>query len=328
MSLKALTTIFLLLFFVVLPLGIFAQTYSGFSGNITLTVTPEFPRAHEEVTVTVQGFSVDLDRAEVSWVLNGALKKKAVGARSFSFTTGALGQTSSLEIIVVSPSQGLFKGQIAVRPAEVDILWEADTYIPPFYRGKALPSSRSSIRLSAVPFLAGGNGVLLKPASLVYSWEQDGKKLTAASGFGKQTVFLEGPRLYQESIVSVEVSSLDGSITAKKTIFFDPTTPLVAFYEKHPLRGIVRNQTLSANYLLQKDEFSLRAEPYFFPLAAYKNRALEFEWTVNTQKVLSQKQGELVLRKESQKGGSSRVELKIRDLEKLLQAAATMVVQF
>src|SRR3989344_5610939 len=89
-------TYLLILLFAVAPLGVFGQALPGFGGNITLTVTPEFPRANEEVVVSARGFSVDLDRAEVSWVLNGTLEKRAVGGTAFSFRAGALGKTSLL----------------------------------------------------------------------------------------------------------------------------------------------------------------------------------------------------------------------------------------
>lgn len=324
----------LVLMSALIPVGVFGQAYGGFGGNITLTMTPEFPRANEEVTVTAQGFSVDLDRAEVSWYENGVLKKKGVGARSFSFTTGALGEASSLRVVVASPSRGLFRETLAIRPAEVDILSEADSYTPPFYKGKGLPSGESRLRLTALPFLAAGNGRLLNPASLVYSWEQDGKKLLAESGFGKQSATIRGPLLFQESIVSVEVSSLDESLKAKKTIFFDAESPRVLFYEKHPLRGILYERALKEKYTLLTDEFSLRAEPYFFPRlslpagTARESALLEFGWSVNSRSVPSQKQNELILRKEAEGRGGSRVELTIKDVRKLLQAAAALVVQF
>src|SRR3989344_6989325 len=86
----------LALLFAAVPFGLSGQGLPGFGGNITLTVTPEFPRANEEVVVSARGFSVDLDRAEVSWVLNGTLEKRAVGGTAFSFRAGALGKTSLL----------------------------------------------------------------------------------------------------------------------------------------------------------------------------------------------------------------------------------------
>src|SRR3989338_1439631 len=121
-------TYLLLLLFLATPVGVLGQTLPGFGGDITLTVTPEFPRANEEVTVSARGFSIDLNRAEVSWTLNGKLEKRAVGGTTFSFRAGALGKTSTLMVGVKSPSQGTFQETLSIRPAEVDVLWETGTY--------------------------------------------------------------------------------------------------------------------------------------------------------------------------------------------------------
>src|SRR3989344_6530597 len=178
----------LALLFAAVPFGLSGQGLPGFGGNITLTVTPEFPRANEEVTVSARGFSIDLDRAEVSWTLNGKLEKKAVGGTIFSFRTESLGKTSALMVTVKSLSQGSFKETLTIRPAEVDVLWEALTYTPPFYKGKRMLSSSGTITVTAMPSFVVASGKTLDSAALVYSWEQDGKNLLSQSGFGKQSI--------------------------------------------------------------------------------------------------------------------------------------------
>lgn len=315
-----------LLLFAAIPAA--AQSLPGFGGDVTLTVTPEFPRAHENVTISARGFSIDLNRAEVSWYLNGKLEKKAVGGATFSFRAGALGTTSSLAVVIQSPSQGSFRETLVIRPAEVDILWEADAYTPPFYKGKGLLPSSSAVTLTAMPSLVAGSGRALESAALVYSWEQDGRKLLAESGFGKRSVTITGPLLFQESIISLEASSLDKSITAKRTIVLSPVEPSIVFYEKHPLRGILYARTLENIFSLLKDEVILRAEPFFFPRSALKGGVSDFLWSVNGAGVLPQETNELVLRNEDEESGSSRVNLVVRDAEKLLQAAATILIQY
>lgn len=304
-----------------------AQSLPGFGGNITLTVTPEFPRAHEEVTVSARGFSVDLDRAEISWLLNGKLEKKAVGGTTFSFRTGALGTTSSLTV-VVKGSQGSFNETISIRPAEVDVLWEAFTYTPPFYKGKSMLSSSGTITATAMPSLVAASGKTLDSAALVYSWEQDGKNLISQSGFGKQSVTIAGPPLFQESLVSVEVSSLDKSIRARETIVLAPVEPKVVFYEKHPLKGVLYARALENTFSLLKEEFILRAEPFFFSKNALKDSVSGFSWLVNNADVLPQKENELTLRHEGEESGSSRVELTVKNEKKFLQAAASILIRY
>ena len=109
MSSKA-YTLLLAILFVALPTGVFAQEFFGaFGGNVSLTVTPEFPRANEKVTIEARGFSLDLNRAEVSWAVNGTLMKKAVGGNTFSFETGPLGSASSVVVSVRGLSGQMFR---------------------------------------------------------------------------------------------------------------------------------------------------------------------------------------------------------------------------
>ena len=310
------------------PFVVLGQVYDGFAGNIILALTPEFPRPNEKVTVALSGFSVDVTRAEISWSLNGVLLKKGVGAREVSFVAGALGSNTALVVTVESPFQGNYRETLSVRPAEVDILWKTDGYLPPFYKGKALPTPQAPITLVAMPALVAASGKLLAPETLVYEWRQDGRALSDKSGFGKQSIAIEGPRGFQDTIVSVAVSSFDKSIKAEKTIVLDAFQPKIVFYEKHPLRGVLYERAIGDRFALEKEEVVLRAEPYFFPEGAVASGVLDFSWVVNDQRVFSEKQTELALRKEGEAGGTSSVRLEIKDLRHLVQAVVALLIQF
>jgi len=314
-------------FFLATPIGLLGQVFGEFGGDITLTVSPNFPRANEEVSLELHGFTVDLDRAEISWFLNNKLISIGIGNRTFSFKTDGLGSVSSLLIVVEHPTSGIFRKTQVFRPADVDILWEVDTYVPPFYKGKKMPSSNSPVTLTAMPELRTSRGKKLDPRSLVYTWEQDRVILLNQSGYGKQSITVDGPALFQNTIISLEVSSFDGLIRASKTIFIEPFEPEILFYEKHPLRGILYNNAIIRSFFLPKEEFTLRGEPYFFSSDSFGKVTLDFGWTVNNSTILPTRKNELVLRKEGS-GGSREVRLAIRDLRNLLQSAASILVQF
>ena len=139
---------------------------------------------------------------------------------------------------------------------------------------------------------------------------------------------MRGPLLFQESVTSVEVSSLDKSIRARKTIVLAPVEPKVVFYEKHPLKGVFYARALENTFSLLKEEFILRAEPFFFSKNALKDRSSGFSWLVNDADVFTERENELVLRHEGEKSGSSRVGLTVKDEKNLLQAAASLLVQY
>ena len=310
------------------PLAALGQVPGGFGGNISLTLSPEFPRPNERVTATLTGFSVDVSRAEISWSLDGALLARGVGAREVSFFAGKAGGSKTLTVLVASPIQGSYRETLSIRPAEVDILWATDGYTPPFYKGKALPTSKAPVTLVAVPSFVAASGRALAPETLVYEWRRDERVLSTESGFGKQRLTIEGPILFQDTVVSVMVSSLDKTLEAKKTIVLDAFLPKVLFYEKHPLRGVVYEHALGETFALPREEFVLRAEPYYFPKESVARGDLDFSWSVNSARVLSDKREELTLRKEGETRGSSSVRLEIKDIVRLVQAAAALLVQF
>jgi len=55
-------------------------------------------------------------------------------------------------ISIILDSTHRIDKEIVIEPAQLDILWEStDSYVPPFYEGKALPSIESTIKVVALP---------------------------------------------------------------------------------------------------------------------------------------------------------------------------------
>ena len=322
-------TFLLVLLFAAIPIGVFGQDFfSAFGGNVSLTVIPEFPRANEKVTIEARGLSLDLNRAEISWSVNGTLMKKAIGGSSFSFETGSPGSSSSVVVTVRGLSGQLFRETLAFHPADVDILWNTHSYVPPFYKGKKLLTSQGDLALTAMPVFVAASGKTLAPETLVYTWKRGDQTLVSESGFGKQHITITGPLLFQDMFISLEVSSLDGSMKAEKIIRLEPSEPRILFYEKHPLRGVLYNHALQESYELSADELVLRAEPYFFSYNDIKDAGLEFLWSVNNENAFTRTINELVLRKEEGGGGQSRIGFEVRDAKKLLQSAAAILIHY
>jgi len=76
---------------------------------------------------------------------------------------GSLGEKKTVTIKVVSRRGGYLEEKITFQPALVDLMWEANTYTPPFYKGKALTSSKSSITVTAIPQLKTSDKKILDP---------------------------------------------------------------------------------------------------------------------------------------------------------------------
>jgi hypothetical protein len=75
--------------------------------------------------------------------------------------------------------------EVILAPQDAAILWEAvDSYAPPFYEGKKLPSPESIVRIASIPnFLGIKQSSSTKNA--VYVWSRNKSVIPDAGGYGK-----------------------------------------------------------------------------------------------------------------------------------------------
>ena len=137
--------------------------------DATLSITPEIPGALEDVRITASSYSFDIDSAKIIWTLNGKIAIQGTGEKVFNFKNGPAGKKTVVSFLATNNNGVRVQKDFSFIPQDVDIVWEAETYTPPFYRGKAMPSSEAIINISAIPhFFTGGKRV--SSANLVYDW--------------------------------------------------------------------------------------------------------------------------------------------------------------
>lgn len=312
-------------------IGLFSFSFVAFAQissvekNISVTITPDIPGPSEEVVIEVESFISDLNRAEIKWLVDGKTAQKGRGLKVLRFTNGFLGTKTSITVIIDTQEGVHIERVFTFQPALVDIMWEADTYTPPFYRGKALPTSKSSITLVAIPQLTVDGKKILDPNSFIYTWSKDRRVLGKQSGFGKQSITITAPLLFQNSHIKVVVTSFGGSLTAKKEMFVVTGEPQILFYQKHPLEGVLYNKALRGIISLTDEEITLRAEPYFFSKDSLKSGDLDFLWSLNGKPFNSgDTQNEATLRQTGETG-TAQVRLEVVNLKKLLQSAGSVI---
>jgi hypothetical protein len=115
-----------------------AQIPVGLEERLTLNTIPEKPGANQDVYAEIESYAIDLSRSQVTWLINGVIKKQGFGERTFSFKTGPLGSSMNLRVVAISPQGQSIEEEIVIQTSEVDLIWKADSYTPPFYKGKAL----------------------------------------------------------------------------------------------------------------------------------------------------------------------------------------------
>lgn len=317
-----------LVFFAILPaLSLAAPEIPTSPSAVSIEVIPEVPGPFERATLVLTSYTADLDRSLIIWSINGKEAQRGIGKKNFSFILGGVGSVSVVRADVQTSTLGTITNTLTFNPGYIDILWEAiDSYVPPFYKGKALPASQANMRLTAVPTMVSTNGNLLAPESLVYNWKQDFKysEFYGQSGFGKHSVTFQKNMFLDGEFIQVEVSSLSGKDGALGEISIDQYSPKVLLYRDNPITGIDYAHTLSGTVSLQNQETSIVAEPFYFSSLG-REGGLSFVWRLNS-KTLPGDEGNkshVVFRQEGGASGTANLSVETRSSSRILQFTQT-----
>jgi hypothetical protein len=303
---------------------------------ITFQTNPKTPGPDQLVTVSIQSYAVDLDSANLTWYVNKEVVASGIGEKSIQTMTKKLGETTTINVVVLAANGTRFDKQLLLRPIEVDLLWEADTFVPPFYKGKALPTYKSIVKVSAIPRF---NAFSSNPSQYSYAWTAN-QIQGLGQGLGKQSVLV--PMKYSGSSVPVEVTVTDLAVGASSTTTLTTSgsgsaveritavNPFILFYEDAPLLGIRFDRALSGAVTTNGINFTLRAAPYFFSNDDITNTSLIYTWQQDRQKLAPGIDPTvLVLGKEGTAAQSSTIGLMIQNSKRILQSAnAGITVNF
>jgi len=297
-----------------------ADIRTGAIGDyLDVKTSPQNPGPNETIRITVESYLSDLNKATISWWVDGKLVERGLGKTTFSFRNGASGSTTRLTISITTNAGERVTKELSWSPVGITMLWEANTYTPPFYRGKALMTPQASVRAIAIPDNTGTRNAL-DAGNLVYTWKKDGTAVPTASGYGKNSFSFPGPKPYGESKVSVQVSSVNDTIKTDMNVVLPLSNPFILFYENHPLLGTWYNRALGDNLTLAQKEFSLSAEPYFFSNETGEAPTLAYNWTLNGKDIVNPGRA-ITLRNETGGKGDSLLTLTMRGLKQTFQTA-------
>jgi len=143
----------------------------------------------------------------------------------------------------------------------VDLLWEAQTYVPSFYPGHTLASSESTVRVIALPYVGE---TLVPKDTLIFTWSKDGTQDLPQSGQGKNEYTFTAAKKYGKSDISVSISSGKNSPQANAHILITTTEPRVVLYPFDSARGSRGEIAYSSQTTVEGGAVSVKAEPYYF----------------------------------------------------------------
>ncbi len=291
---------------------------AGGAVDFSVEFNPEIPGPNTTVFARAQSYNFDINRSYISWFVDGKLESRGMGEKNFSFRVGDRGEKTTLYVSLSSGSGLNLSKRFDFNPADVDLLWKAETYTPFFYKGKAMPTPGARVRVAAIPHF--GKYAAKKPSTLVYKWKLNNKNRPEQSGAGMDTFAFKTGGPMEESVVSVEVSDYRRSAVAKNSIRIVNRSPELFFYRDRPLEGLAYGSALKSEFDFRGEEASIKAEPYFFSDSALKTA--RYEWKMNGDKIRpEEKKNTLNFRVDSGVSGTALIMLKVSSPYKILQFA-------
>jgi len=296
--------------------------------GLSLKATPEIAGPNTNVRLSIESFSTDLSRADIGWEVDGALVKKGLGETNFQTKTGDVGSTRTVKVTAQTKEGGILVENITFRPGLVDIIWQADSWTPPFYKGRGLATPKARIYAQAMPYMFDGK-TRIATKNLSYEWFYDFEPMTTASGVGKNTLELEAPDLFGSKNLRVVVSSLNNRIVADNQVNIFPVETLVLVWPNDPLLGIDYGHPTTNDFSLLEDEVNFVAGGIYFPKSHVLSPGLTYKWTVNGKPATTDegRLNSLTIRK-SEGGGEGRVNVDIYDpFDQIISSAKTFLIK-
>ena len=297
-------------------------TSESVTDTLDITVTPETPVPDQAYTIKVANYSTDLNSAKISWYENGKLIRSAYGAITFQDVAPKAGQVSTIILIIQTKEGRTITQDIKIAPANVNIYWQADTYVPPFYKGKRLYTHQSDVTFVAIPdFLS--NGTSLNPKNLIYKWKKDNDVPPDSSGFGKMSMVWNANYVIRPYSVSVESYDLNKNNDAIASIDMQSSTPSLIMYENNSTYGVMFNKTLSSSLDLDKLSFIMEAYPLNVAVQSKNIDSLDYTWSINGSATDSPIKSRMALKRDTDTPGTASISLRVQKSPTLLQFAGT-----
>ncbi|KKR43168.1 MAG: hypothetical protein UU10_C0026G0002 [Parcubacteria group bacterium GW2011_GWF1_40_6] len=314
-----------------LLVGIFlpSDTLAVSSSSILVNVTPENPAPNEDVSITLNSYASNLDSVLIIWSVNGKNVLSGIGKKSFSLKAPDAGGETSV-IASISLPDGTIDKRIMIRPSVMALLWQAnDSYVPPFYRGKALPTMGSEIKIVAIPEIKNG-AQTVNPKNIVYAWKRDYTNKQDSSGYGKSSFTYVDDYLEDSSTIGVTATTTDQKYSSAGSIVVRTTNPKILFYKRDLTLGTLWEKALANGHIIQGNEI-IEAAPYFISPKEIRIPTLVFNWFINDYQIAvpSYKKNIMPLAVQSGTSGTSTVKLEIEDTYKIFGGASKeLEVQF
>lgn len=277
---------------------------SAYGTSLSIMLSPNYPRPGQSVRLSARAVGIDLQNSSMVWLVDGSVVASGTGASTATTLAGKAGDHATVELDVTGDDGITHTAQAIIAPTTVDLIVNSDSYTPPFYLGRSLPSAGTSIIAQAVTNFVLPNGKSLSDSSITFTWKQDGQVLGDLSGRGRSTAVIPIAHLYGGGTISVEAVSSDGTFGGAATVSLPVLSPILDLYEDHPLYGVLFNTSLPLTARSHETEVTFFATPYFMHASGVRDPRLLWEWSVNRTPIATatQRPNELTLNAASSTG--------------------------
>ncbi len=260
-------------------MSFFSYALAGSPNDIIVNMAPENPKPNETVNINLNSYSYNLDTVNITYSVNNKIISEGVGKKSFSLIAPEI-SGENIVLINIDLPDGAVELRLVVKPNNTVLLWQAiDSYVPPFYKGKAFPTPESSIKVVAMPEIIVAKS-MLNPKNMTYNWKLDYTNDGGASGYGKNFFIYTNDYLDKVNNVAVNINTVDQQYGVTEDINISSADAKIVFYKKDSRFGTMWDNAITNNHIIFEDEI-LEAHPYFISPKQLLNPLLSWNWTLN-----------------------------------------------
>ncbi|MBY0309712.1 hypothetical protein K2Q16_01015 [Patescibacteria group bacterium] len=259
---KIVALVLFFLSFFTAPVAYAQVSATPFLNQLQIVTDPLYPSPQSEIGVNLNDYGLAGAGGTIEWVVDGVRRSDLHNKRSFTITTGATGVPMVLEAMITPANGPRMTARNTISPTYLDLIIEAQTRVPGFYLGRALPSIGSAVNVTALI-----NGTAVSPRDLLFRWQMNETALLGGPVQGQNQVTFTMPQ--GGATLGVVVERVGGGVIASKNIFLQNAEQTVRFYEVNSLYGMAKR---SAERLsLIGNSTTVRAEPFHLDIRTYNN---------------------------------------------------------
>lgn len=289
----------------------------------TLTLDPENPTPYSDIKITFKTYDFDADTAMFTWSINKKIVLTGKGEKTIETKVGGIKSTTLVSVKIETSGGEIINSYVEIRPQSIDLTWEStESYIPPFYEGKALPGEDSAIVVIATPSFSFENK-LIAPEEISYSWYLNDQFIINRSGRGRQILNTRLDYLSNKNVFKVVAKSDNGG-TAENSITIYPNDISPIFYLKDPVLGLDLTRAIEKRFETTK-EFTLSLVPYFISSKNGLGSSISYDWSMNGLPINPDSNTDVTLKPKDNSSGSKTLSVSIDNPARQLQTVKSFL---